>query len=75
MQSMWRRQWQPTPVLLSVKSRGQGSLVGHGSWGRRESDMTEVTEHACMHACMQSVCEDTRHCFSATAFLKIIWEA
>ena len=39
----WRRKWHPTPVLLSRKSRGQGSLVGCRLWGRTESDTTEVT--------------------------------
>ena len=39
----WRRKWQPTPVLLSGESQGQGSLVGCHLWGRTESDMTEVT--------------------------------
>ena len=38
---MRRRQWQPTPVLLPGKSRGQRSLVGCNPWGREESDMTE----------------------------------
>ena len=37
----WRRQWQPTPVLLPGKSHGQRSLVGCSPWGRTESDMTE----------------------------------
>ena len=37
----WRRQWQPTPVLLPGKSHGQRSLVGCSSWGRKESDTTE----------------------------------
>ena len=32
----WRRQWHPTPVLLSGKSHGQRSLVGC-----EESDTTE----------------------------------
>ena len=32
--SEWRRQWQPTPVLLPGKSRGQRSLVGCSPWGR-----------------------------------------
>ena len=41
MQSMWRRQWQTTPVLLSGKSHGRGSLVGCSPWGRKESDTTE----------------------------------
>ena len=40
--SEWRRQWHPTPVLLPGKSRGWRSLVGYSSWGRTESDTTEV---------------------------------
>ena len=38
---LWRREWQPTPVLLPGKSHGQRSLVGYSPWGRKESDMTE----------------------------------
>ena len=37
----WRRKWQSTPVLLPGKSRGQRSLVGYSTWGRKESDTTE----------------------------------
>ena len=37
----WRRQWQPTPVLLPGKPHGQWSLVGCSPWGGYESDMTE----------------------------------
>ena len=37
----WRRQWQPTPVLLPGKSHGQRSLVGCSPWGRYKSDTTE----------------------------------
>ena len=37
----WRRKRQPTPVLLPGESRGQGSLVGYGPWGHKESDTTE----------------------------------
>ena len=37
----WRRQWQPTPVLLPGESHGRRSLVGYSPWGRWESDMTE----------------------------------
>ena len=37
----WRRQWQPTPVLLPGKSHGWRSLVGCSPWGPEESDMTE----------------------------------
>ena len=39
----WRRQWQPTPVLLPGESQGRGSLVGCCLWGRTESDTTEAT--------------------------------
>ena len=37
----WRSKWQPTPVILPGKSRGQRSLVGYSPWGRKESDTTE----------------------------------
>ena len=37
----WRRQQQPTPVLLPGKSHGRRSLVGCSPWGRKQSDMTE----------------------------------
>ena len=36
-----RRQWQPTPVLLSGKSHGQRSLIGCSPWDRWQSDTTE----------------------------------
>jgi len=29
---LWRRQWQPTPVLLPGKSHGWRSLVGCSPW-------------------------------------------
>ena len=31
----WRRQWQPTPVLLPGKSHGRRSLVGCSPWGAK----------------------------------------
>ena len=37
----WRRQWQPTPVLLPGKSHGWRSLVGCSPCGGWESDTTE----------------------------------
>ena len=37
----WRRQWQPTPVLLPGKSHGQRNLVGYSPWGHKKSDMTK----------------------------------
>ena len=41
-----RRTQQPTPVLLPGEAHGQRSLVGSRPWGHKESDTTEVTEHA-----------------------------
>ena len=39
--SKWKRQWQPTPVLLPGKSHGQRSLAGYSPWLYKELDMTE----------------------------------
>ena len=41
MQSIRRRQWHPTPVLLPGKSHGQRSLEGCSPWSRYELDTTE----------------------------------
>ena len=37
----WRREWQPSPVLLPGESHGQSSLVDYSPWGHKEWDMTE----------------------------------
>ena len=42
----WNRKWQPTPVFLTRKHHGQGSLVGYSPWGHKE---TETTEHSHTH--------------------------
>ena len=39
--ALWRRQWQPSPVLLPGEYHGRRSLVGYSSWGCWELDMTE----------------------------------
>ena len=31
----WRREWQPTPVFLPGKSRGQKNLVSYSPWGHK----------------------------------------
>ena len=41
--TLWRRNWQPTPVFLPGESQGQRSLVGCRLRGRTESDTTEAT--------------------------------
>jgi len=40
---LWRRKWQPTPVLLPGKSHGQRSVVGYSPRGRKESDTTSLS--------------------------------
>ena len=40
------RAWQPLPVFLPGKSRGQRSLVSISRWGLRESDTTKAAEQA-----------------------------
>ena len=39
----WRRAWLPTPVFLPEECHGQRSLAGYNLWGRKVSDMTDVT--------------------------------
>ena len=45
----WRREWQPTPVLLPGESHGQRSLVGYSPLGRKKWDMTERLTHTHTH--------------------------
>ena len=39
----WKRAQQSTPVFLPGEFHGQRNLVGYSPWGRKESDMIEVT--------------------------------
>ena len=50
--SGWRRQWQPTPVLLPGKSHGQRSLVGCIPWGCEELDTTEKLHFPFLLSCI-----------------------
>ena len=38
---IWKRKWQPTPVLLPEEYHGQRSLMSCSSWGHNQSDTTE----------------------------------
>ena len=42
-------EWQPTPVFLPGESRGQKSLADYSPQGHKESDTTEVKQHAHTH--------------------------
>ena len=37
----WRREWQPTLVLLLGEFHGQRSLVGYSPWDSKELDKIE----------------------------------
>ena len=41
----WKREWQPTPVLLPGKSHRQKSLGGYGPGNCKELYMTEHAHH------------------------------
>ena len=43
-----RRAWQPTPVFLPGEPHEQKRLADYSPGGHKESDTTEVTEHAHM---------------------------
>ena len=38
---LWRRKWQPTPVLWCRENPMMASVVGYSSWGCKESNTTE----------------------------------
>ena len=41
----WSGKWQPTPVFLPGKSRGQRSLEGYSPWDHEELDMLSRHTH------------------------------
>ena len=43
----WRKASNNSPVFLPGECQGQRSLAGYSPQGHKESDTTEVTEHAC----------------------------
>ena len=47
--SVWRREWQPTPVFLPGEFYGQRSLAGYSPWGHKESDTAEQHTHTHTH--------------------------
>ena len=56
----WRKKWQPTPVFLPGKSRGQRSLVGYSPWGRRRVRTDWATEHK--HPIIQTYEQSAKMC-------------
>ena len=43
--TLWRREWQPTPVVLPGESHGQKSLVGYSPWRVGHDLATNATLH------------------------------
>ena len=37
----WRKEWQPTPVIMPGESHGQRSVTDYSPPGHKKSDMTE----------------------------------
>ena len=46
---VWRRKWQPPPVLLPGESQGKRCLADYNPWGLKESDTTERLTHTHTH--------------------------
>ena len=47
----WKRQWQPTPVLLPGKSHGRRSLVGCSPWvAKSQTRLSDFTSTFHFHA-------------------------
>ena len=45
----WRRKWLSIhSSILAWEIHGQRNLADYSPWGYKESDTTEVTEHACV---------------------------
>ena len=52
---IWRRKWQPIPVLLLGKFHGWRNLVGYTPWDCKESDTTEWLHSLTPHG-FRSLC-------------------
>ena len=58
---LWRRKWQPTPVLLPGKFHGWRSLVGYSPWGRKELDTTERLHFMPLKSYSQPLIESSKN--------------
>ena len=56
---VWRRKWQPPPVLLPGESHGQRCLAAYNPWGLKESDTTERLTHTHTHTHTLLLCPST----------------
>ena len=42
---LWSSKWQPTPVFLSGKFHGQGSLMNYSPWGSQSQTRLNLSMH------------------------------
>ena len=74
--SPWRREWQPTPVLLPGKSPWMEEVDGlYSPWGHKQSDMTLCV---CMYVCVRererAQNSGNKHCLQVQSLWKTVWE-
>ena len=65
------RAWKPSPEFLPGKSHGQRNLVGYSSWGCKETDTSEVTEHMDMHP--HAGCHDHHRLLPQSFSIASLW--
>ena len=71
---LWRRAWQPTPVLLPGESCGQKHLEGHSPWGHRELDTPErlSKQSICFRQTALAHLIDSTDCTAEAPFLSAL---
>ena len=68
---LWRRKWQPTPVLLPGKFHGWRSLIGYRSWGCKETRLSDLTFiQNCIHTDDQWPVHFKRLIYKSSTFIK-----
>ena len=58
----WRKEWQPAPVFLPGKSRGQRILAGYSPWGHTVSTTKQLALHFFLPATYDQL-RASYHCF------------
>jgi len=57
---LWRRAWQPTPVLVPEESHGQRSLVGYSPWGcKSQTRLKQLSTIPNMRRVLQYILNET----------------
>ena len=64
---LWRREWQPTPVVLPGKFHGQKGIKGYRPWDHKELDVTEQLSRS------RSRARVWLNCFSLLLTARVPW--